>query len=384
MLQVRHLLVLTGLVWSGVSFSYAQVSSETVISTDPNVLAADSHTVPGAVLRINNDALTSAQVITQPELRANLQQWAGELNRQQFLARAEMAVAKEVRDQIFDLLLYQHAIKDLEKHDDFEKVIEKELAEARKRLIGSYNGIEAQAQEELAKKGSSLEKELETIKRRMVVQSYRETYFMPTQDITRGQMMQYYRRHLEDQFQQKAEIQFQMIEILAARFLDETERTSPSAEQKAAAKEKARQAAAEAWAKLQSGTDFAEVVKEYSQGFRKDSDGLWRPIQPDALQDQYKPVAEALAGRAAGELSGILEGEDRFFIAKLVSYQEARTIPFSEAQYTIAEEIRKEQWTRHIGKLYMDLLAKATLGDIEKFVRESCISAYDLLKVQKK
>ncbi|HPY78148.1 MAG TPA: hypothetical protein PLQ45_09915, partial [Anaerohalosphaeraceae bacterium] len=159
MLQVRHLLVLTGLVWSGVSFSYAQVSSETVISTDPNVLAADSHTVPGAVLRINNDALTSAQVITQPELRANLQQWAGELNRQQFLARAEMAVAKEVRDQIFDLLLYQHAMKDLEKHDDFEKVIEKELAEARKRLIGSYNGIEAQAQEELAKKGSSLEKE---------------------------------------------------------------------------------------------------------------------------------------------------------------------------------------------------------------------------------
>jgi hypothetical protein len=384
MLNVRYLLLLTGLVWELVSFSQAQVPSEAAVPAEPNEPIAGSQTIQGAVLRINNDALTSAQIIAEPDLRADLVKWAGELDRQQFLARAEVAVAKVVRDKIFDLLLYQHAMKDLEKHDDYEKVIEKALADERKRLIGSYNGIEARAQEELAKKGSSIEKELDSIKRRMVIQSYRETYFSPTQEVTRGQMMQYYRRHLEDQFQQEAEIQFQLIDIQVKNFLDEAQRANPSAEQKTAAKEKARQAAAEAWAKLQNGTDFSAVVKEYSHGFRKENDGLWRPIKPDALQDQYKPIAQALAGNPAGELSGILEGEDRFFIARLVSYQEARTISFSEAQFTISEEIRKEQWNKHIGKLYMDLLAKSTLGDIEKFVKESCVSAYDLLKAEKK
>jgi parvulin-like peptidyl-prolyl isomerase len=337
-------------------------------------------TVQCAVLQVNDDALTSSQMIAEPELREQLVKWAGELEREPFLGRAHVLVVKSVRDKIFDLLLYQHAFADLKKHDNYEQVIESTLADERKRLIGTYNGVEARAQEELAKQGTSLEEELEAIKRRMVVQSYRETYFLPTQQITRGQMLQYYRQNKEEKFQQGAEIQFQLIDIQAKMFLDEAVMNNPNEQQMTGAREKARGAADEAWQKIQGGTDFGEVVKEYSHGYRKSYEGLWRPVAPNALQEQYKPIAKALEGKEPGETSGIIEGEDRYFIAKLIASKEQKLIPFSEAQFTILEDLRREQWNRHIGKLYLELLEKATLGDIEKFVKETCVAAYDMLK----
>ena len=58
-----------------------------------------------------------------------------------------------------------------------------------------------------------------------------------------------------------------------------------------------------------------------------------------------------------------------------------QTIPFSEAQFAIKNEIRNELWNKQVGKLYMVLLETAILGDLETFVKETCLAAYDTLKI---
>jgi len=341
-----------------------------IIACVPSLQAQPS----GTALRVNNEALTSTEVIGP--IRQQLQQWAQQANQEQFLAKAEPLITQSVRNNLFNLLLYQHAQITFEDTETYNDALENVLAEKRKVLLAQYDGSEARAEEELARQGSSVQKELENVKRMVVIQGYQELNLAPTAEITRAQMLQYYRTHLKEKYRQQPKIQFQLIDIPVKKFLPEQARIRPTQEQWTQARQEAAQDAQDAYQQIRNGVDFAQVVEAFSHGYRKKYNGLWRPLDPEALQEQYKPVAKALMQIEPGQCTDIIEGDNRFFIAKLVELQHSRTIPFSEVQFEIMERLQQQAREAYWQKLQTELLEKASVGDIGRFIRETALAAY--------
>ena len=374
---IRYPLLLSAIFVGFAPILYAQEAS---ISASAPV----ESTAPlskGTVLRVNDDAVTSTEVIHP--IREQLQALAERLDRRDFLSpasRARELIGSSAADRVRNILLYQYAKKQLEKNENFEMAIEMQMAERRKEFLALYDGSEARAREELAKFGVTIEDQLQELERSLIVSVYQETYIMPTLEVTRSAMMQYYKKHRHEKYYQKPQIQFQLIDIQARKFLPAHAAQRPSREQLAEAMRQAQKYAQNARQKLHDGSDFADVVREYSHGYRKIYDGLWRPIDPEAIQEQYQPLIQALENAPLGQITDIIKAEERYFIAKLIDREQERTIPFSEAQSDIDRILRMQLLAKRNKKMIEDLLKKATIGNLELFIENVHRLAWDLLK----
>ena len=257
----------------------------------------------GTVLRVNDDAITSPEILKT--LRGQLAEWAGKMDARQFAAQAKKALAQAVINEVQNRLLYQYANEVLEDSGNFEEVLKKEMADRRGELLGRFGGSEAEAHAQLQAVGSSVDRELESVERQMVISIYRDTYIRPAVEITRSQMMRYYSRHREALYHVEPTIQFQLIDVPAEAFAE------GAAGAEAGLAEARRQAEA-ALQEIEDGKDFGQVVLRYSHGFYKDQEGLWRPMNPGSLSERYEPVVKALEVLEAGQHSGVVAGEDRF------------------------------------------------------------------------
>ncbi|MBN1766168.1 MAG: peptidyl-prolyl cis-trans isomerase [Sedimentisphaerales bacterium] len=316
----------------------------------------------GSVLKVNDDAVTSSEIVAMLPEQMRLR--VAGVDREQFMQQAMPLIGDMTMSQVYNLLLYQHARAGLQKLKVPDEALDNIVQEKRKELIADYGGSEARAQEELAKQGFTIEERLDQARRQIVIDGYQQMHFNPTFTITRSQMLNYYRNHLEDQFQQRGQIQFQLIEIKKDAF------DSPA---------QAAQEADSARHKLAQGADFADVVREFSQGFRKDQDGIWNPVNPESVRQKYQPVVRALNELEVGSTTGIIEGDESFFIAKLLDSQQEKVTPFSEAQHEIKKILQQQSWMDYRQRLGKDLLEKSSIGDIEQFVVATTSAAYDYL-----
>ena len=343
----------------------------------PSPAPAAAPLLVGAALRVNDDAVTSTEVLSP--VRDQLADLAARLDPDQFPAQAGPLIARSTADRVRSLLLYQYAKSQLSKNKNFDEAVKSQMEKKRRDVLAQYEGSEARAQVELAHAGATLDDRLEKIKRNLIVAAYQDFYFMPSLQITRSQMLQSYRANLQNKYTHAPRIQFQLIEIQVDKFLP-SPRPYPSDQQLDAARAQAENAARAALEKLQLGADFAQVVRQFSHGYRKDTDGLWQPMDPDALQTAYRPVVDALALIQPGQFSPVIPGDRRFFIARLVDRQPASVTPFPAAQNEIDASLREQRWQKYSAKLVNDLLAKAVVGDIEKFIRNLSTLAYDQLR----
>jgi len=336
----------------------------------------------GTVLRVNDDAVTSTQVLAP--IREPLRQLALSMSWQEFdsfTGDPKRAIAASVTDQVRDLLLYQHAQGELSRDANFEMMMDQEMADRKDTFLAQFEGSEARAQVELEKEGTRLEDLMENSRRDLVVLYYQQTVLKPSVGISRRQMMQYYRNHLQENYTQNSRIQFQLIDIQADKYLPTGMANSYSEILWSEARALAEKAAREAGAKIQNGDDFAAIVQEYSHGFRKGYDGEWRPVDPESLQDQYQPVVEALGRIEVGQTTGVIESENRFFIAKLLDREGGGVTPFSEAQAEIKAVMTEQNRINKLDKLLRDRLDEAILGDLDKFINDLTRLAYEELKL---
>ena len=349
-------------------------------STLPDRTDAGPLLLNGSVLLVNDGAITSTEVLAP--LQSQLREWAANSDRAQFLNQLRQALAENTMVSLRNLLLYQHAKSQLAKNENFEAALEAQIKEKRKTLISTYGGSEARTQEELARNSSSIEKELEQIKQSMVINAYQQTYFSSSLEITRAQMMQYYRTNLKEKYFQTPKIQFQLIEIRADTFPAEPNDAESPESLLPQARNAAAKTAQAAWQKINHGADFTPIVREYSHGFLKENDGLSRLLNPDSLHDRYQPVIDALEKININQCTPVIETEDRFFIAKLIDRQQAKIKPFPEVQNEIHTLLRQQQWQKYTAQLVSELWNKATVGNIEQFVDELALTAYQQLKPQ--
>ncbi len=318
----------------------------------------------GGVFQVNDAAVTSSEIIHTllENMREPLQEWRGTLDPNEFLRKAQEPVVRASMAQVYNLLLYQHAKKDFAENENYNAMIKAALEEHRMKIVHQYGGNEAEARLRLRETGMTLEKLLEEFRRELVIASYRQTYFLPTLKITRAQMLQYYRKHLKEKYTQKRQIQFQLIDVPTGGDSEEAHRR-----------------AQEAYEKILAGEKFSQLVGEYSDGFRKKQEGIWRPMDPESLSELYQPVATALEKIELGQTTGMIEGSGHVFIAKLIARQESGQSPFSQVQEEIKEALTTQKWIKYRKQLDRALLEKATLGNLEHFVLLTCLELYHRL-----
>ena len=315
----------------------------TTMQLDPETLVGH-----GFVLSVNGDALSSYEVIENS--REKLLELAGRDYRG-FYTAANSIIQSETMREVYDLLMYQYALQDLQKNDSGDQMLGTAREKYKKNIIRKYAGNQAIAYQELEKMGTSMEEMLDKYQRRLVISSYKDVSFSSDQTISRLEILDYYKNNIE-KYTVDAELQFSLIQL--------------------GSKSKAEAVLG----KLKDGEDFAEVAKAESEGWRAKYGGLWDAVEPDSIKAIYKPVIAELIKIQPGELTGIVESEGKYFIARQEKYSPTMAKALSEVQEDIRNEIYELRWKEYTDKLSKRLLDRAVIGDVDAFVAGTVYTAW--------
>jgi parvulin-like peptidyl-prolyl isomerase len=74
---------------------------------------------------------------------------------------------------------------------------------------------------------------------------------------------------------------------------------------------------------------------------------------------RVKAVDEALFRLSAGQVAPLVEADDAWYVVKALAREEGRTVPFTEVQGEIEQEIRDERFNDAAAKYIQDLYSRA-------------------------
>ncbi|MFA7257121.1 MAG: peptidyl-prolyl cis-trans isomerase [Kiritimatiellales bacterium] len=103
--------------------------------------------------------------------------------------------------------------------------------------------------------------------------------------------------------------------------------------------------------KLHDGADFDALAKEFSEG--ETATSPWR--EPKDIREELRP---ALQKTPAGQISGLIETPDEFYIVKVEERREEGYVPFEEARQSIENKLLAAEQDRLHNELIKTLSAK--------------------------
>ncbi len=189
--------------------------------------------------------------------------------------------------------------------------------------------------------GSSVDKEIDDMRRDLVVRLYMRNQLYPKIVITRAMVMDEYDRSAAKHVD--AEIELFTITLPLTRWLHEAGTDgkrgplieNPTPEQLRSAQEQMMSTASEIAAKARKGADFAALAEDYSSADqRANYGGYWPKVTHDgSLNPTLENYAFSLPANTVGD--PLLLPNDNFqktaaVVIKIGKKKEARTIPFSE------------------------------------------------------
>lgn len=157
------------------------------------------------------------------------------------------------------------------------------------------------------------------------------------EDVGYEEMWAWYQQHLGE-FEQPAKARWEQISVRISKY--------PS-------RQAAWAALAQAGNQVLDGRPFAEVARQFSDAPNAAEGGLRDWTSLGSLRSEI--LNQALFTLPVGAMSPILEDGDWLHIVRVIDRQEARRIPFVEAQVKIREEIRKQR-TQIQHQAYLDQL----------------------------
>lgn len=320
----------------------------------------------GLVLMVGGEAITSDEIIRLPvELGdkfesplENLKTAAQTSSPEQFKVRARGELKLVVMNKISDILLYQEAKKQAGEGIDesLDKVAEKEV----RKFVLSFGGDEAKADEALKKMGLDRKSFKERRKKYILTQSYLGTKMPRYRPATYREMAEYYERRKDELFLKPTTLQFRLIDIEPAK----VDIADPNQNRL----EEARKLAQELLGRIKAGEDFGALAQQYSHGLRRESGGLWQPVQPESLANPYDILAAEAQKIEPGQVAGPIEAGEHIFIMKLEEKQAGGYEPFEKVQKQVEERILYEQRNDVVERLNAKLVEHAGLGKTDEFV----------------
>ncbi len=113
---------------------------------------------------------------------------------------------------------------------------------------------------------------------------------------------------------------------------------------------------------LRNGAEFGAVAKQFSDGPKRDTGGIWDWTKQGSLADEK--VERALFEIPAGKISQPLETGSAFVLVKVVERRDAGFVPFEEVQDKINNKLQSEARRDAAQNVIKDLNNTATIWTI--------------------
>lgn len=95
--------------------------------------------------------------------------------------------------------------------------------------------------------------------------------------------------------------------------------------------------------KLETGSDFGQLARTYSEGAQKDNGGDWGWIAANALREDLSKIAFSLK---PGQISDIYPTEDGYYIMMIEDQRPANVIPLAEVHDQIEKTLLQDERAR--------------------------------------
>ncbi len=314
------------------------VATPTPLLTEPSGKNGDQVYLVNAVLAQVNDEVITREDILGP-LRTQVEQWRTELSPEAFEGRYRYVVQRKLREAINQRLAVQEAkrvLKDEEKKEieaALEKLLKDLTAEA-----GSRPLLEAR----LARQGTTVDAAMERERQRMLVQRFLQQRIAPSVHVTHSELLSRYEEVRAERYVKPTRVRLGLMTLKKNEFLSA---------------EEGRALAAAVHKRAEAGEDFARLAERYSHDVMAAKGGDWDFMTQGAFR--VKAVDEALFRLSAGQVAPLVETDDAWYVVKTLAREEGRTVPFTEVQGEIEQEIRDERFNDAAAKYIQDLYGRA-------------------------
>ncbi len=326
----------------------ARVGKEVVTVSDvlaqiPTIIDRNRANLPEEALEEQREALTRDLNRAIEEAFARQNGPPDRLVIQSEQLRAQM-LGQVLQSRIQTLLVFLDAQRTIpeegfpEVRRQIDEGFEKQVVPDLMKRVGADSRRELE--EALRSRGTSLEREKRTFFQQTLAQQWIRQHVDMDEEITYEQMLDYYRKHLED-FDRPAETVW---EQLCVQFVDQPSRQAAHA------------AIAAMGNRVVAGEPFDEVAKEASQGPTASDGG--RRVFPDE-RHLSEELERAISGLPIGQLSPIVRDWRGLHIIRVVERTPAGRVPFEKAQEEIREKIREERLQKQLDE-YLEELTRRT------------------------
>lgn len=334
-------------------------------------LQVPDHAVRADILIVNQQTLSAAELLYP--LRDELNRLHDELPPEDFDDEARKLLISRARTEIYSLLVYQEAFPKLgeQQKQMLTSSVEREID---LRVSRRFNGSIARMEKHLEQFGLSLTALEDRVRRELVVSGYTRQLFEPQVEVTRYELLAYYRDN-RARFETDETRELLLMEFPFEAYLPNENtnwQRAPRGDQARARLAAMRQARAAAEA-LQSRS-FADVAREFSRGITAERGGSWGAIgQP--LKPPYDELSARIFEMQENTHTQPIQTDTGWFIVGCGKINHATAGTFAELQDQLREELEDERFNRLVNNYVRELADNASVSDIRGFV-DSALNAF--------
>ena len=299
--------------------------------------AGEVRLVNAVLAEVNEEVITREDIFGP--LRSQMRQWRKELPPEEFEARCREVVDLRLREAISERLVIQEAKRRLS--DAQKEELEATLGQVLKDLVAEAGSM-LLLEERLKAQGSTVEKTMERERERILVQRFLRERIAPTIHITRSELLDYYNKVRAQRYEKETRILLRLIMIRKSEFPEEAQ---------------ARALADAVLQRAESGEDFAKLARQYSRDAMAEKGGDWGYVTQGAFG--VRAVNDALFALGRGGIAPLVETADAFYVVKAEDRQDGRTVPFTEVQAEMEDQIRDAKYNETVSRYIQDLYGKS-------------------------
>ncbi|NLW85403.1 MAG: peptidyl-prolyl cis-trans isomerase [Planctomycetes bacterium] len=309
--------------------------------------------------QVNNTYITIEELLSSA---ANaLAELPPHLSEDAFRRQALWIIQQEIQNQIRIALIYDEAQARLA--DGQKKYIDDEIQKTLQAMVAEAGGSKSRLEQIQIERGTTLDDVLREQRRRMTVDLYMHIKFKPLVQVSRSMLLDYYNRNAAAEYSTPARVSMQLISVPISALAP----ARASEDQRLAARSEARGLIDQAKAALDSGESFGAVAKRFSKGPRAGDEGVWPMMEAGNFKEEA--VEKAAFSLQEGQVSGIIETPDGFYIVKALKVEPAKVASFEQAQAQVEKALTKELYAK-LDAEYISKKSKTTTISFSKMLEE--------------
>jgi len=308
-----------------------------VLATCPAVRAqTNSLLIDGLAARVNGKPITVGDVMmfVEPVRKQLARSYSGDEYKNRLGKAFQEALASLVERR---LILDAYAAQELKIPD---WAVEQRITEI---VHEEFQGDRAALLRALAQDRLTYEQWRDEMRDQLVVASMRQSYVGDLVTIPPQAARKAYDQNKE-KYQQPAQVRLRVLEL----------RKGETAEATAARRRRIE----DMLARVRAGEDFEAIVRQNSEGSRAAEGGDTGWMDPAMCR---RELIDAVAGLKAGDLGGIVETQDGWFLVRLEGRKEPAPRDFESVRMEIERELRNQEADRLYQEWVRSLRAQASI-----------------------